>query len=112
MVVMDPFLIVKFSCTTLATGARQLVVQDAFVMTLCFAGSYLPSFTPSTTVISSFFAGAEIITFLTLPCRCFLASFALVKKPVDSTTICAPKDDQSISAGSLTLKTRIGFPST
>ena len=47
----------NFSCSTFTTGARQLVVQDAFEMTLCLAGSYMSSFTPSTMVTSSFFAG-------------------------------------------------------
>ena len=28
-------------CSTLASGARQLVVHDAFEMMWCFAGSYL-----------------------------------------------------------------------
>src|SRR6266568_7951515 len=101
---MEPFLILKFSWTTFATGARQLVVQDALEMMWCFAGSYFLSFTPSTTVMSSFFAGAEMMTFFTKPFKCFLASSALVNNPVDSTTICAPREDQSIVAGSFILK--------
>jgi len=35
-------------------------------------------------------AGAEMMTFFTEPRRCFLASSALVNRPVDSTTTCAP----------------------
>ena len=50
--------------STWTTGARQLVVQLAFEMMLCLAGSYLSSFTPSTMVMSSFLAGAEMMTFL------------------------------------------------
>ncbi len=50
---------------TLAAGARQLVVQEALEMMLCLAGSYLSSFTPSTMVMSSPLAGAEMMTFLT-----------------------------------------------
>ena len=38
--VIDPFWIPKVSCRTLTTGARQLVVQDAFEMMLCLAASY------------------------------------------------------------------------
>ena len=40
-------------------------------MMLCLAASYILSLTPSTTVTSSFFAGAEMITFFTEPRRCF-----------------------------------------
>ena len=58
------------SCSTFATGARQFVVQDALEMMLCLAGSYMLSFTPSTMVMSSFFAGAEMMTFFTVPRRC------------------------------------------
>ncbi len=56
----------KVSLRTLTTGARQLVVQLAFDMTLCFAASYLSSLTPRTTVMSSLVAGAEMMTFLTV----------------------------------------------
>ena len=42
------------------------MVQLALEMTLCFAASYLSSFTPSTTVRSSFVAGAEMMTFFTV----------------------------------------------
>ena len=52
------------SSKTLATGAKQFVVQDAIEITLCFVVSYSLSFTPKTIVISSFLAGAEMITFL------------------------------------------------
>ena len=61
----------NFSCSTFTTGARQLVVQEAFEIMLCLAGSYLSSFTPSTMVMSSFLAGAEMMTFFTVPRRCF-----------------------------------------
>src|ERR1041385_4350838 len=91
----------NFSCSTFTTGARQLVVQEAFDTTLCLAGSYMPLLTPSTMVTSSFEAGAEMITFFTDPCRCLAASLASVKWPVDSTTICAPTEVQSNCAGSL-----------
>jgi len=47
----------KLSCRTLATGARQFVVQDALETMWCLDGSYLSWFTPSTMVMSSFFAG-------------------------------------------------------
>ena len=109
---MVPLTMLKASLTTFAIGARQLVVQEALEMMLCFAGSYLSSFTPMTMVMSSFLAGAEMMTFFTVPRRCFLASSALVKRPVDSTTTCAPTDSQSILAGSFSAKTLIFLPST
>src|SRR6266436_3366223 len=95
-----------------AARARQLVVQEALEMTWCFEGSYVLSFTPRTNVASGPSAGAEMITFFTGARRCFLASTPLVKRPVDSTTISAPTEAQSISAGSLVLKTLKLFPST
>src|ERR1700732_4465705 len=51
--------------------------------------------------MSSFFAGAEMITFFTGPRRCFLASFASVKRPVDSITTCAPTDSHGRATGAL-----------
>ena len=62
--------------------------------------------------MSSFFAGAEMITFFTGPRRCFLASLASVKRPVDSITTCAPTDSQGRAAGSFSLNTLMTFPST
>ena len=66
------------------------MVQEALEMMLCLAGSYMPSLTPSTMVMSSFFAGAEMMTFFTEPRRCLQASLASVNLPVDSITIWAP----------------------
>src|SRR5947209_18738509 len=110
MVVMVPLWILKLSLITLATGARQLVVQEALEMMLCFAGSYLFSFTPSTIVMASFFAGAEMITFFTGPRKCFLACSASVNLPVDSITTCAPTDSQLMAAGSFSEKTFTHLP--
>jgi len=50
--------------------------------------------------------------FLTVVPRWALALVASVKKPVDSTTICAPTDAQSSLAGSRSEKTLICLPST
>ena len=63
-------------------------------------------------VISSSVAGAEIITFLAPAVICFLASAALVKIPVDSTTTSTPNLPQGIFAGSLSALTEIVFPPT
>ena len=57
---MMPLVMPKVSCSTLTTGARQLVVQEALEITLCFAASYLFSLTPRTMVMSSLLAGAEM----------------------------------------------------
>src|SRR5207302_6401348 len=62
MVVMVPLLMPKASWRTLATGARQLVVQEALEMTWCEAGLKVLSFTPRTKVASGPSAGAEMIT--------------------------------------------------
>src|SRR6185437_12489329 len=97
---------------TLTTGARQLVVQLALEMTLCFDASYLFSLTPRTMVMSSLLAGAEMMTFLTVEPRWALAFSASVKKPVDSMTISAPTEAQSSLAGSRSAKTLIVLPST
>ena len=80
--------IVSFS--TFAIGARQLVVHEAFEMMVCFAASYRLSLTPITIVMSSFLAGAEMMTFLAPLSACTLALVASVKKPVDSMTTSAP----------------------
>ena len=69
------------SCSTLAIGARQLVVHDAFEMMWCLPASYLSSLTPSTTVMSGFFAGAVMTTFFAPAAMCFAASSRLVKMP-------------------------------
>src|SRR3954452_13187437 len=112
MVVMVPLTMVKVSLMTLAGGARQFVVQDALEIMWCLAASYLSSFTPITMVMSSFLAGAEMMTFFTGPRRCLRASSALVKRPVDSITTWAPTDSQLILAGSFSAKTLKERPST
>src|SRR6185437_11810450 len=109
---MVPDLMVNVSLMTLAIGARQFVVQEALETTWCFDGSYLFSYTPSTIVMSSFLAGAEIMTFFTVPRRCALAFSASVNLPVDSTTTCAPTDSQFSAAGSFSENTRIDLPFT
>ena len=73
------------------------MVQLALEMMLCLAGSYLSWLTPSTRVMSSLVAGAEMMTFFTVAPRWALALVASVKWPVDSTTICAP----TVSPGQL-----------
>src|SRR6266545_591732 len=112
MVVISPRWIPNASFSTLTIGARQLVVQDALEMIECAAGSYASSFTPSTRVMSSFLAGAEMITFLAPPSMCLRASSALVKNPVDSSTMSTPRSFQGSLAGSRSASPLIVLPPT
>ena len=100
------------SWSTLATGARQLVVHEAFEMMWCFAGSYLSSLTPRTTVMSGLFAGAVMMTFFAPAARCFAAPSRSVKRPVDSNTTSTPRSFHGSCAGSLTDSTLNSSPST
>jgi hypothetical protein len=68
--------------------------------------------TPITTVKSSFFAGAEMITFLAPPSMCALALVASVKNPVDSTTTSAPMSPHLREAGSRSAKAVISWSPT
>ena len=75
-----PLTMPKLSWSTLASGATQLVVQDALLMMWWLAGSYLSSLTPMTKVPSSPLAGAEMMTFLAPPpVMCFSAPARSVK---------------------------------
>ena len=69
-------------------------------MMWCLSASYFSWLTPMTMVMSSLEAGAEMMTFLAPACRCFSASDALVKKPVDSMTTSTPRSPQPRWAGS------------
>src|SRR3954468_12239427 len=100
------------SVTTLGHGARQFVVQDALEMTSCWDGSYLSKLTPSTTVMSTPLAGAEMMTFLAPPAMCFAAFSRSVKKPVDSTTTSTPRSPHGRLPGSRSASTLSSLPST
>src|SRR4030067_2560203 len=99
MVVMKAFSIPNVSWRTLATGARQLVVQEALERTWCLAGSYVVSLTPRTMVVSGSVAGAEKMTFFTLPRMCLSASSFFLKVPGDSTTAQITSLSQGVFAG-------------
>ena len=86
------------SLSTLASGPRQFVVHDALEM-MFWLPSYLSSLTPSTMVMSSSVAGAEMMTFLAPASRWPLALAALVKMPVDSTTTSTPRSPHGSAAG-------------
>merc|ERR1719369_2350482 len=66
-VVIRPSLMPKLSLMTLATGARQLVVQEALDTTFMLE-SYFSSFTPITNIGASA-EGAEMMTFLAPPLK-------------------------------------------
>src|SRR3712207_1453380 len=107
---MRPRSMPKLSLSTLASGASQLVVQDALLM-IVFEPSYFSWLTPMTMVRSSPVAGAEITDFLAPPAStCLRASSALVKKPVDSTTTSTPRSPQGRLAGSRSERTFMVFP--
>jgi hypothetical protein len=69
------------SLSTLAIGARQLVVQLALEMTGIAASSKVPSLTPITNIGASA-EGAEIMTLRAPPLRCALALSTVVNTPV------------------------------
>ena len=71
---MKPCSIPNASCSTFAIGATQFVVHDAFEMMLCCSGSYSPSLTPSTSVMSGSVAGAEMTTFFAPACEVLLGA--------------------------------------
>ncbi len=65
-----------------------------------------------TMVTSSFFAGAEMMTFFAPFSAWTFALLASVKKPVDSTTTSTPRSPQGSLAGSRSAKALMGLPST
>ena len=89
-----------------------MVVQLALETTWWLAGSYLSSLTPRTMVMSSFLAGALMMTFFAPPWMCFSASALLVKRPVDSMTMSTPRSRQGSAAGSFSANTFTSSPST
>src|SRR3954463_263984 len=102
MVVIRPSTMPNLSCSTLATGTRQFVVQEALLTTVCFDGSYLLWFTPMTSVGTSSslaLVGAEMTTRLAPALMWLLAPSRSVKSPVDSTTYEAPSWPHGSSAG-------------
>src|SRR5579863_1986847 len=102
----------KLSASTLAIGATQLVVHEAFEITSCRSGSYLSSLTPITIVMSSPLAGAEMITFRAPAARCAAAASRVVNRPVDSITTSMPRSPQGSAAGSRSAVIRISWSPT
>ncbi len=77
------------------------MVQLALEMIACLDASYFSWFTPTTTVMSSPFAGALMITFLAPAVMWPLAFSASVKRPVDSMTRSTPSAFQGEGGGAL-----------
>src|SRR3989344_483769 len=109
-VVIRPRLMPKLSCSTLATGARQLVVQEA-AETMA-SPAYLVWFTPYTNIGVSSLDGADCTTFLAPAARCFSQVSLVRNRPVDSITMSAPISFHLGSAGSFTAVSRIFLPLT
>src|SRR4028119_2523695 len=100
----------KLSLSTLASGARQLVVQDALLIIVC-EPSYCSWLTPMTMVRPSPVAGAEVMTFFAPALSaCLRATSALVKNPVGSTTTSTPRSPHGRFAGSRSDSTFIAVP--
>merc|ERR1719435_884320 len=95
----------------LASGARQLVVQEALLTISMVVLSYDFSFTPITNIGASA-DGAEMMTFSAPPLWWAPAFSRVVNTPVDSTTYLAPTELQGMAVGSLSLKTVMVLPST
>src|SRR3954447_119745 len=112
IVVIRPRSMVNASWMALAIGARQFVVHEALEMIVCAWGSYWSWFTPITTVRSSFFAGAEMSTFLAPPSTCARALAASVKRPVDSMTTSAPRSPHGSAEGSRSSNALMLLPAT
>ncbi len=109
---MNPLFNPKLSFSTFTIGARQFVVQLAFDIMLCFVLSYSFSFTPSTIVMSGFFAGAEISTFFAPALMCCIAPSLSVNSPVLSTTTSILSSFHGSFVGSFSDKTLIVLPFT
>jgi len=80
-------------------GARQFVVQEAFEMMLC-SGLSCPQLTPRTTVKSTSFPGAEMMTFFAPALMCFPAPSRSRNTPVHSSTMSTPRSAQGRFSGS------------
>jgi len=95
---------------TLAKGARQFVVHDAFETMVC-SGVIFLWLTPITNIGASA-DGAEIATFLAPAVMCFCAPSNDVKIPVQSKTTSAPTASHFKSSGLRSAVTLISFPLT
>src|SRR4030043_1076022 len=108
---MRPSIMPKLSWRTLVTGARQLVVQEAFD-TNCMSALYLSLLTPITNIGVSSFEGADITTRFA-PALIWPSHDSFVRKrPVDSQTYSAPTASHLRLAWSFSPVTRFFLPFT
>jgi len=110
-VVMSPFSMPNFSCTTSASGARQLVVHDALEKTLMSLVRFL-WLTPYTNIGVSSLDGALRITFLAPPSMWPIAVSFVRKTPVLSHTTSVARLPHLMDAGVFSLKTLTVWPFT
>ena len=110
-VVIRPSVMPQLSFSTLAMGARQLVVQEA-LDTKFMSVVYLSRLTPHTNMGVSSLEGADMMTFLAPASRCPWAFSFVRNRPVDSTTYSAPSLAQGRSAGFRSAETGISLPLT
>ena len=110
-VVMRPCSTPKLSLSTLTSGARQFVVQDA-LETNCVPRTYFSRLTPVTNIGVSSLEGADMTTYLAPASMCPCESSLVRKRPVLSTTYSTPAAPQLISRGSFSAVTRILRPLT
>src|SRR3989339_191633 len=103
----------NFSSRIAITGAMQLVVQEALLITTAFSFGTLPQFTARTYVgTSDPLAGAEIITFFAPALTCNSAPTLSVKRPVHSITTSTFNLPQGKSDGSFSANTGNFLPFT
>src|SRR6478736_5530544 len=103
---MKPVSMPTVSFKTLATGARQLVVQEPLETTLWSFVS-LSWLTPNTMVASALSAGAETSTRFAPAVRCAEALSLAVKMPVHSSAMSTPSVFQGSFVGSRSAETLI-----
>ncbi len=110
--VITPRLIPNASSMTLASGARQLVVQEALETIRCSAVSR-SSLTPITTMASiSSLGGTVSTTFAAPAARCFCRCSRWRKTPDDSTTTSTSSFFQGSCTGSRSAVISTRLPST
>src|SRR5690625_1989997 len=109
-VVIRPRLMPHLSLSTLATGARLLVVHEALEMMA--SPLYLSWFTPYTNIGVASLDGADMITFFAPASMCFCAPSAVRKMPVDSITTSTPTSSHLRLARSRSALRRMRLPFT
>src|SRR5512135_3522512 len=109
-VVIRPRLMPQLSFSTLATGARQLVVQEAAETMV--SPLYAVWFTPYTNIGVLSLEGADITTFLAPALMCAWQDSSSRKKPVHSSTMSAPTSFHFRLTGSFSAVRRIFLPLT